>query len=114
VLRGLPITLPLMPGTDHVFHLYVIRTNQRDALREQLEQLGIHAGIHYPVPCHLQPACAPFSPGIGSLPVTESMASEILSLPMFPELREDEIDYIAEAIFNFYMADRSVKCAGVA
>lgn len=106
-LNGLPITLPLIPGADHVFHLYVIRTAERDALRQHLEQLGIHVGIHYPIPCHLQPACAPFNPGTGSLPVTESLARDILSLPMFPELREDEIDFIAEAIEDFYVAGRS-------
>jgi dTDP-4-amino-4,6-dideoxygalactose transaminase len=114
LLEGLPITLPLMPGANHVFHLYVIRTDERDALRQHLDQLGVHTGIHYPVPCHLQPACATFGPGTGSLPITESLASEILSLPMFPELRDDEIDYIAEAINSFYVADSSAKFAGVA
>jgi dTDP-4-amino-4,6-dideoxygalactose transaminase len=105
LLNDLPITLPRMPGADHVFHLYVIRTTERDALRQHLEGLGVHAGIHYPVPCHAQPACASFSPEIGSLPVTEALANEILSLPMFPELRDDEIDYIAAGIHSFYEVD---------
>jgi dTDP-4-amino-4,6-dideoxygalactose transaminase len=114
LLNDLPIRLPDMPGADHVFHLYVIRTGERDALRQHLEKLGVHAGVHYPVPCHLQPACASFSPGRGSLPVTESLGSEILSLPMFPELRDDEIDYIAAGIRHFYVADRSSVFAEVA
>jgi dTDP-4-amino-4,6-dideoxygalactose transaminase len=107
VLGDLPVVLPALPGPEHVFHLYVIRTPERDALRAHLERRGIHAGIHYPVPCHLQPACASFSRGAGSLPVTESVVGEILSLPMFPELREDEIEYVAAAIAEFFAAEHS-------
>jgi dTDP-4-amino-4,6-dideoxygalactose transaminase len=114
LMNALPLTLSLVSGVEHVFHLFVIRTGDRDALRRHLEQLGIHAGIHYPVPCHLQPACAPFSLGIGSLPTTESLAGEILSLPMFPELRDDEIDYVAAAVSSFYVADGSRGFASVA
>jgi dTDP-4-amino-4,6-dideoxygalactose transaminase len=107
VLGGLPVTLPEIPGPEHVFHLYVIRTRERDALRAHLEDRGIHAGIHYPVPCHLQPACAAFSPGSGSLPVTEAVADEVLSLPMFPEMGEDEVEYVAAAVAEFFLAQRS-------
>lgn len=106
LLRNLPLDLPSLPGPDHVFHLYVVRTPHRDALREHLQRSGIQAGIHYPVPCHQQPACASFSPGIGKLPVTESVVSEILSLPLFPELREDEVQYIADAVVQFFQAGR--------
>jgi dTDP-4-amino-4,6-dideoxygalactose transaminase len=102
VLAGLPVETPDIPGSGHVFHLYVIRTPDRDALREYLSRRGIHTGIHYPIPCHLQPACSQFSKGEGSLPVTEAAAGEILSLPMFPELREDEIERIAAALTAFF------------
>jgi dTDP-4-amino-4,6-dideoxygalactose transaminase len=70
-------------------------------LRDYLQQMGIHSGIHYPVPCHQQPACAVLGPH-RRLPVTESAAAEILSLPMFPELCDEEVDYIADAIGAFF------------
>jgi dTDP-4-amino-4,6-dideoxygalactose transaminase len=106
-LSDLPVVLPQIPGPEHVFHLYVIRTRERDALRAHLKARGVHAGIHYPVPCHLQPACAAYSQGSGSLPVTEAIVGEILSLPMFPELQEDEIDYVSAVLTEFFAAGRS-------
>jgi len=106
-LGHLPIDLPTLPGEDHVFHLYVIRTRNRDELRAHLERRGIHAGIHYPVPCHLQRACASFSAGMGSLPVTESVVGEILSLPIFPELRDEEVDHVVRALEEFFAAKDS-------
>ncbi|MBV9282366.1 MAG: DegT/DnrJ/EryC1/StrS family aminotransferase, partial [Chloroflexi bacterium] len=114
LLSDLPIELPAIPGEDHVVHLYVIRTPERDALRAHLERRGIHAGIHYPVACHQQPACAPFSRGAGSLPVTEAVVGEILSLPMFAELRDGEIDAIAAAIAEFFAAGQSRGVANAA
>jgi dTDP-4-amino-4,6-dideoxygalactose transaminase len=80
----------------------VISTPARDALRAHLERRGIQTGIHYPVPCHLQQACAPYAPAAGALPVTEAVAGQILSLPMFPELRDEEIAYIVAAIAAFF------------
>lgn len=85
----------------HVYHLYVIRTKKRDELKKYLESNGISCGIHYPVPLHLQPAYSRLGLGKGSFSVTEKAAEEILSLPMFPELSEEEISYIAEKVNEF-------------
>jgi dTDP-4-amino-4,6-dideoxygalactose transaminase len=100
--------VPSLTGEDHVFHLYVIRTSARDEMRAYLNQRGVGTGIHYPVPCHLQPPCASFDTEPGGLPVTEQLAGEILSLPMFPELRDEEIDYTVNVIREFF-AQRSSK-----
>lgn len=113
-MSTLPIDLPETPGQEHVFHLYVIRTGERDALREHLESRGIHTGIHYPIPCHLQPACRSFAGAPGSLPVTESTVNEILSLPMFPELRDDEIHYVVSSIREYFALRQSRSFANVA
>jgi dTDP-4-amino-4,6-dideoxygalactose transaminase len=102
LLAGVPVVTPTLPGSEHVFHLYVIRTRARDALRAFLSQRGVHTGIHYPTPCHLQPACSAITIGEGGLPVTEASAREILSLPMFPELHEEEIRRVAAAISEFF------------
>src|SRR5581483_1958756 len=69
-----------------VFHLYVVRVKNRDAVLQALGERGIACGIHYPKPIHLQEAYASLGLGVGSFPVTERCAGEILSLPMFPEL----------------------------
>ncbi len=90
-----------------VYHLYVIRipspghSNQRDRLIQFLQEKGIHTGIHYPIPCHLQPVMKTFSGRPSVLPKTESVVQEIISLPMFPELTEDEILYITQSIKEF-------------
>ncbi|MDQ2743447.1 MAG: DegT/DnrJ/EryC1/StrS family aminotransferase [Chloroflexota bacterium] len=107
-LRDVDVAVPALTGEDHVFHLYVIRTLARDEMRAYLNGRGVGTGIHYPVPCHLQPACAPFVGESGGLPVTERLAGEILSLPMFPELRDEEIDYTVNVIREFF-AQRSSK-----
>lgn len=108
-LAGTDVQTPELSGEDHVFHLYVIRTSARDELRDYLNQRGVGTGIHYPVPCHLQPACAQFGDGADSLPVTELLVGEILSLPMFPELLNDEIDYTVSAIREFFSQRSSRK-----
>jgi dTDP-4-amino-4,6-dideoxygalactose transaminase len=87
---------------EHVFHLYVVRVPQRDALKEFLHQRGIGTGIHYPVPCHQQPAFGSPNGGPVSLPVTEELAGEILSLPMYPELMAEQREYVVEAIQEFF------------
>ncbi len=85
------------PDGDHVFHLYVIRTAERDAVQTHLREQGIGTDIHYPLPAHRQPVYAPFAPP-GGLPTTERLAQEILSLPMFPELTDDEVHAVATAV----------------
>jgi len=85
-------------GVEHIYHLYVIQTPARDALEQRLKARQIHTGIHYPVPAHLQEACASLGYQAGDFPVTEAAASRILSLPMFAELTETQIDYVADAV----------------
>jgi dTDP-4-amino-4,6-dideoxygalactose transaminase len=85
----------------HVYHLYVIRTPYRDELRAWLEAKGIGTGMHYPVPIHLQEAWRNYGGGDYSLPVTEKLVGEILSLPMYPELSAGEVNYICESIQEF-------------
>jgi dTDP-4-amino-4,6-dideoxygalactose transaminase len=82
----------------HVYHLYVIRTARRDAMLQRLKDKGIDAGIHYPIPVHRQPVYLKLGYGDVSLPITEQAAGEILSLPMYPELQPDQIEYVAQAV----------------
>jgi dTDP-4-amino-4,6-dideoxygalactose transaminase len=85
----------------HVYHLYVVRSPRRDALATYLRDQGIHTGIHYPVPCHLQEASASFGFGRGSLPNTERAADEILSLPVYPEMTRTQVDRVVRAVREF-------------
>lgn len=82
----------------HVYHLYVIRVPRRNEMLEHLKSQGVGAGIHYPVPVHRQPAYLKEGYGDISLPVTEQVASEIVSLPMYPELSSEQIEYVARAV----------------
>jgi dTDP-4-amino-4,6-dideoxygalactose transaminase len=84
-----------------VFHLYVVRINDRDGLARHLKSLGIDTGLHYPVPVHLQKCYHSWSPGKGSLPVTERLATEILSLPMFPGLTAEQQRKVVDGIAAF-------------
>ncbi|MDP7277456.1 MAG: DegT/DnrJ/EryC1/StrS family aminotransferase [Planctomycetaceae bacterium] len=81
-------------AAEHVFHLFVVRVSQRDRVREGLQAAGIGTGIHYPVPLHLQPCCAQLGYREGAFPVAETLAGEILSLPMFPGLSDDQVDRV--------------------
>jgi dTDP-4-amino-4,6-dideoxygalactose transaminase len=99
LLSGRSITTPFeSPNVRHVYHLYVIRTAQRDAMLEHLKSKGIGAGIHYPIPLHRQPAYLKQGYGEVHLPITEQIASEIISLPMYPELEREQIEYVAQAV----------------
>jgi dTDP-3-amino-3,4,6-trideoxy-alpha-D-glucose transaminase len=103
LLADTPLTLPIeQNGSRHVYHLYVVQTAERDALQAHLTSQGIGTGIHYPVPVHLQPAYVRLGYAAGSLPVTEQLAKEILSLPMHPHLSEGELEAISQAIHRFY------------
>jgi dTDP-4-amino-4,6-dideoxygalactose transaminase len=93
---------PMAPdGCEHVYHLYVIRHPRRDRLAETLRHKGIGTGVHYPVPIHLQPAYRERLSGGEALPETERAAREVLSLPMYPELADDHVRRVAEAVRAF-------------
>lgn len=97
------ITLPVVAeGATHVYHLYVIRCAQRDALQQHLQQAGIGTLIHYPIPPHLQQAYQFLNLKQGSLPIAEQLASTCLSLPIWPGMVEAEVVAVAEAIRTFY------------
>jgi dTDP-4-amino-4,6-dideoxygalactose transaminase len=96
------VTLPIeLENTRHVYHLYVIRHPQRDALMSYLRERGIGTAIHYPVPIHLQPAYRGRLGDAGSLSETEKAAREIVSLPMYPELSAEEVQMVTQAIREF-------------
>lgn len=86
---------------QHVYHLYVIQTENRDAMQEYLASKGVQALIHYPIPAHLQKAYAYLGYKKGDLPVTEHAANHILSLPMFPELTNEQIDQVIAAVRDY-------------
>lgn len=93
------ITPPIeMPGSRHVYHVYAIRTRERDRLKAELEKAGISTGLHYPVPVHLQQAHADLGYGPGDFPEAEAAAAEVLSLPLYPELTAEQIERIAAAV----------------
>lgn len=85
----------------HVYHLYVIQTEKRDELISYLKENGIGTGIHYPIPLHLQEAYKDLGYKSGDFPISEKFSSRILSLPMFPELKDWEIRKVAKIINNF-------------
>lgn len=102
-LEGSPIIPPAIPEeTQHVFHLFVVRCSKRNELKRFLEETGIQTGIHYPVPLHLTAAYQALgAPGRGSKPVAETLASEILSLPIYAELSDEQIAYVTAALWEF-------------
>lgn len=102
LLNSSNLTLPReMPDSEHVYHLYVVQTEARDALQKTLTEAGVQTGIHYPVPIHLQPAYAFLNHQPGDFPEAERQAARVLSLPMFPELTEKQIMHVAETIREF-------------
>jgi dTDP-4-amino-4,6-dideoxygalactose transaminase len=111
-LEGSGIVLPgEAGGAEAVWHLYVIRTEQRDALQGHLASKGIHVGIHYPVPIHLQPAYEDLGHKRGAFPVTEAYADRILSLPMYAELTSGQIEHISSTISEFLAANSDAQQA---
>ncbi len=96
MLGDTPLTLPYeTEGRKHVWYLYVVRHKERSRLQQSLTYAGIGTGLHYPIPVHLQPAYANLSHSVGDFPVAEQVARECLSLPMYPELSNEEQDRIA-------------------
>lgn len=97
------LTLPReAPGTRHVYHLYVVRTDRRDDLRRHLAQREIGSLVHYPTPVHLQPAYLDLGYPPGSLPESEAAASQILSLPLSPGITEGQVTEVAAAVREFF------------
>jgi dTDP-4-amino-4,6-dideoxygalactose transaminase len=85
-----------------IYHLFILETARRDALKDYLAERGVHCGIHYPIPIHLQPAYAELNYKKGAFAHTEYLADHMLSLPMFPELSETQIDAICGHVKNFF------------
>ena len=96
--------ITLTAETDYassVYHLYVIQVDDRDGLQEFLNAKGIATGLHYPLPLHLQKAYAHLGYKKGDFPVTENIADRLLSLPMYPELSKQQIEYVVQSIEEF-------------
>jgi dTDP-4-amino-4,6-dideoxygalactose transaminase len=99
LLAKFDVTLPVEPdGFESVYHLFVIRSDRRDAIREELLLNEIECGIHYPVPLHLQPACRSLGYRHGDFPVSERIADTVLSLPMHPHLTSRQLVRVATAV----------------
>lgn len=105
-LKGLgvdEVAVPAVPaGFVHVFHQYTVRADRRDDLKEHLRRHGVGSTVYYPYPLHLQPACSELGYRPGAFPYSEQASREVLSLPMFPELTDDEIDQVIETVAAFY------------
>jgi len=98
-LADTDLTLPACrPGAEHVYHQYVVCTPQRDALQAHLRDQGIGTLVHYPQAVHQQPAYAGRLPTNGKLPHSEEAAAQALSLPMYPELSDDQVETVAETV----------------
>jgi dTDP-4-amino-4,6-dideoxygalactose transaminase len=98
-LADASVTLPReRDEVRHVYHVYVVRLQQRDAWRDRLTEAGVQTGVHYPIPVHLQPAYRDLGYSAGAFPVSERASAEVLSLPMFPELTHDQIKEVALAL----------------
>jgi dTDP-4-amino-4,6-dideoxygalactose transaminase len=93
--------LAQLEGRRHVFHLFVVDAPDRDALRAHLDRAGIQTLIHYPTPVHRHPPYRRLADGPVSLAVSERLSERILSLPLYPELRDDEVERVAEALRTF-------------
>jgi dTDP-4-amino-4,6-dideoxygalactose transaminase len=98
-LRAVVEAVPhVQPGGTHVYCYYVLQVEGRDEFRQYLEQEGIATGVHYPIPIHLQPACAHYGYQRGLLPITEAISERIVSLPMYPELTSEQLHAVVNAV----------------
>jgi dTDP-4-amino-4,6-dideoxygalactose transaminase len=102
LLAPTPLLLPIeAPWAESSFHLYVVRHPARDRLRDHLQSHGIGSALHYPLPLHLQKCFASLGYGPGDFPVAERTAHECLSLPMYPEISDAQIEHVAATIAGF-------------
>jgi dTDP-4-amino-4,6-dideoxygalactose transaminase len=104
ILRDLPqIKCPEEESYERsVYHTFVVQAHNREALRKYLSSKNIGTAVHYPIPIHLHKAAATLGYGVGSFPVTERQAGKILSLPVYPELQADQLEYVVSNLQNFY------------
>jgi dTDP-4-amino-4,6-dideoxygalactose transaminase len=101
LLTNVGVELPFIPAyAEPVWHLYVIRSELRDALKSHLEQMGISTVIHYPAPPHQQACYRDFN--FGHFPIADRLANEVLSLPMSPEIRDDQLKHVVNTLRGFY------------
>ena len=102
------IRLPWEPSWSRgVYHLYVIRTSDRDGMMQHLKEAGIGSAIHYPVPLHMQRAYSSMNYSVGEFPVTESCAAEIVSLPMYPQLAMADLERVVKEVMSFSTSHQS-------
>jgi dTDP-4-amino-4,6-dideoxygalactose transaminase len=107
LLAGTPIELPVeRPDCRHAYHLFVIKSDRRDALKDHLGKAGVMTGLHYPFPAHVQPGLSANARIEGALDVTLRLQERILSLPMFATITEAELGRVADAIRNFFTAGK--------
>ena len=98
-LQDVVETLPVVrPYSTHVYYVYVVQVQNREYFRQALEHQGIATAVHYPIPIHLQPACAHYGYKRGMLPVTEDVAERLVTLPMYPELTTEQIQAVVNAV----------------
>ncbi len=100
-LAGLPLRFQTATD-DHVFHLFQVETPERESLRAHLQERGIDAVVRYPVPIHLQPAFAYLGYQVGTFPVAERLADQLLALPIRPDLDDPEMDHVVAAVRDFF------------
>jgi len=102
-LAGTSVALPApaFEGGDHVYHLFIVRSEQRDALREHLQANGVGSAVHYPFPIHRTEAYASLGLGAGSLPVAERLSEQICTLPLFPTMSDAEVERVIDAVASF-------------
>ena len=107
-LQDVVETLPVVrPYNTHVYYVYVVQVQNREYFRQALEHQGIATAVHYPIPIHLQPACAHYGYKRGMLPVTEAVAERLVSLPMYPELTAEPIQAVVNAVKKSAALDTS-------
>lgn len=115
LFAGSPVQpVPPPPDTEPARHLYVVRTPERDALMAHLAETGVGTGIHYRIPAHLQPALRSHPHRCGDMTVTEAACRELLSLPIYPELFDEQVEYVASRVLEFYAGHAALNAAGSA
>lgn len=103
LLRDVPVETPVEAAErSHIYHLYIIQTEEREALIDYLKQNGVATGVYYPIPLHLQEVYRSLGYGEGSLPRVEKAAKRTLALPLYPEMPEDKVRYVAEVVRRFF------------